>query len=64
MGGFGNQLFQYETGRALALHLNTELKLDFDFFDTDEKRKVLRLQHFKLPYSISTKHDSEGIRNK
>lgn len=64
MGGFGNQLFQYATGRALALHLNTELKLDFDFFDTDEKRKVMRLQPFNLPCSIATEKDKIGIKNK
>lgn len=32
MGGLGNQLFQYAVGRALALRLGTELKLDTGFF--------------------------------
>jgi len=31
MGGLGNQLFQYATGRALALKHQTELKLDLSF---------------------------------
>ncbi|MCM1140869.1 MAG: alpha-1,2-fucosyltransferase [Muribaculum sp.] len=32
-GGFGNQLFQYAMGYALAKRLNTELILDVSFFD-------------------------------
>ena len=32
MGGLGNQMFQYAAGRALALRLNEELKLDYSWF--------------------------------
>ena len=32
MGGLGNQMFQYATGRALALRLGVPLKLDISWF--------------------------------
>lgn len=42
MGGLGNQLFQYAAGRALALRLGTELKLDVGFFtDTTPRQYAL-----------------------
>jgi len=63
IGGFGNQLFQYAAGRALSLHLKTELKLDFSFFDTEEKKKVLRLNVFNLPYTVAEKNDYRNIKN-
>lgn len=33
-GGLGNQMFQYTAGRALALRLQTELKLDLSWFSS------------------------------
>lgn len=38
MGGLGNQMFQYATGRRLALAHDAPLKLDLSWFDTQEKR--------------------------
>ncbi len=35
MGGLGNQLFQYATGRNLASHLQTKLKLDHSFLEME-----------------------------
>lgn len=35
--GLGNQMFQYATGKATALRLNTDLKLDLSWFDISEK---------------------------
>jgi hypothetical protein len=32
-GGLGNQMFQYAMGRTLAVHHNTELKLDMTQFN-------------------------------
>jgi len=37
MGGFGNQLFQYAAGRALALKRNEDLFLDLSFLKADPK---------------------------
>lgn len=34
MGGLGNQMFQYAAGRALALRLGAELKLDLSWYDS------------------------------
>jgi len=45
------------------LHLKTELKLDFSFFDTEEKKKVLRLNVFNLPYTVAEKNDYRNIKN-
>lgn len=36
MGGLGNQMFQYATGRSLSLRLGTELKLDLSFLEGDQ----------------------------
>ena len=47
MGGLGNQLFQYAAGRALALRLNTALKLDHTFLETDSKGAYTQ-RHFEL----------------
>ncbi len=33
-GGLGNQMFQYAAGRALALRLGVELKLDLSWYDS------------------------------
>lgn len=33
VGGLSSQLHKYAVGRALALRLGTELKLDLDWFD-------------------------------
>lgn len=32
MGGLGNQLFHYATGRRLSYKLNTEFKLDVRYY--------------------------------
>ncbi len=42
MGGLGNQMFQYAAGRRLAAIHGVELKLDGQFFHTQDKR------HFQL----------------
>lgn len=36
-GGMGNQLFQYASAKSLALHCNTTLKLDINFFTAQGK---------------------------
>jgi len=54
-GGLGNQLFQYATGRALSIKLNTELKLDLTFFDDPKYSMTYRLHRFNLPFTIARK---------
>ena len=47
MGGLGNQMFQYAAGKALALHLNTDLKLDDSYLKKDPGGKYTQ-RHFDL----------------
>jgi hypothetical protein len=46
-GGLGNQLFQYAAGRALALRVGTELKLDLAEFEQPGPR-VYELHRFNV----------------
>lgn len=45
LGGLGNQMFQYAAGRSLAIHLDTELKLDASQFD---KTKTITPRRYSL----------------
>lgn len=42
MGGLGNQMFEYAAAKRLALHHNTDLKLDMTWFDMQEGNDVTR----------------------
>src|SRR5437899_1879198 len=59
MGGIGNQMFQYAAGRALALHLNTELKCDDSYLKADPNEKYTQrhyeLDGFKIHASLISK---------
>lgn len=63
MGGLGNQLFQYATGRALALKYNTELKLDLSLLNADPKnvytKRELELHVFNITASIASNNELE-----
>jgi hypothetical protein len=50
LGGLGNQLFQYAVGRALAIRLNTSLKLDASYF-TSGRRRTYELERFRIQAS-------------
>lgn len=63
MGGLGNQLFQYSTGRALSIRLNTELKLDLTFFENPKYQKVFRLDKFNLPYQVASSTDFHHLKS-
>ncbi len=52
-GGLGNQLFQYATARALALHKRAPLKFDLSILDKDRIRSY-RLKHFKVQGEVAT----------
>jgi hypothetical protein len=47
-GGLGNQMFQYATGKALALHHDTNLKLDLQSFYTDTWHELEVPRSFEL----------------
>jgi Glycosyl transferase family 11 len=52
IGGLGNQMFQYATGRALAERLGVKLLLDVEAFKNYTKRSY-KLHHFDLPAAIA-----------
>lgn len=57
MGGLGNQLFQYSTGKALALEKNVPLFLDTSFLNSESKgdytRRYFELDQLALNYKIA-----------
>lgn len=63
MGGIGNQLFQYATGRALALKHNTDLKFDLTLLNEDPENKYTKrnfeLNHFNTSCNIADSNDIE-----
>jgi len=68
MGGLGNQLFQYATGRALALKHKTELKLDLSFLNADPKNEYTKrgfeLNIFNTKYLIASYNDIDAFYKK
>jgi hypothetical protein len=52
-GGLGNQLFQYATGRRIALTNDAPLKLDLSKLARDHLR-TYKLKHFKIEAEIAT----------
>lgn len=58
MGGIGNQLFQYATGRALAIKHNTSLKFDLTLLNQDPKDK-----YTKRNFELNLFHTSCEIAN-
>lgn len=61
MGGLGNQLFQYATGRAIAQHKQVSLKLDLSWFDIQELRSY-RLEHFNISAEIANPSEIAAIK--
>ncbi|MCW3076082.1 MAG: alpha,2-fucosyltransferase [Bacteroidetes bacterium] len=61
IGGLGNQMFQYAAGKALALHLGTELKLDLKHLETDTgdgyTKRDFGLNCFNLKYELLTEKE-------
>lgn len=61
MGGLGNQMFQYATGRKLALERDIELKLDITNYDQDEKR-TYRLNKFNITETIASSREIQELK--
>ena len=51
--GFGNQLFQYATGLAIAMKNKSKYKLDLSFYEKEENKKFLKLNYLNLTYEIA-----------
>lgn len=59
-GGLGNQMFQYATGRSLACHNNTQLKLDISQFHQDNLREYC-LSPFNITENIASQADLNRV---
>ena len=58
-GGLGNQLFQYAFGRALALKLRMNLKLNYTEFNFDKRfKRSLEIGAFRLAQTETATHSS------
>ena len=58
IGGLGNQMFQYATGRALSLRKNTELRLDISGFESYGLHQGFELNRiFMCPAGIASASD-------
>lgn len=68
MGGLGNQIFQYATGRALALKHQTDLKLDLSFLNSDPKniytKRELELHVFNVSADIASNKELEAFHKR
>lgn len=60
IGGLGNQMFQYATGRALAQRLETSLKLDTTPFETYDLHRYA-LHHFNIRAPLATPADLDRV---
>ena len=56
MGGLGNQMFQYASGRCLSHLHKTELKLDLSYLNADPKN-----QYTKRDYKLDVLNISSSI---
>lgn len=62
-GGLGNQMFQYATGRALALRNKTELFLDTHFFEANNRNtpRKYTLGKFNIVEKIADETDFRAV---
>jgi hypothetical protein len=65
MGGFGNQLFQYAAGRALALARSEDLLLDLSFLNADPRgaytKRAFELDQVKYIAQLATENDLKNF---
>ena len=60
IGGLGNQLFEYATGKAVAMRLNVPLKIDLHplkYISTIDTIRHLELDNYNIDYTLSTDTD-------
>ncbi len=60
LGGLGNQLFQYSMGRAVALRLGTDLKLDIRALQKSSLRHY-SLYHLNISADVATAQDLNRV---
>jgi Glycosyl transferase family 11 len=65
VGGLTSQLHKYAVGRALALRLGTELKLDLDWFENPPPADTTwpyQLDKFSLVAGVAASHEVRRVR--
>src|SRR3989344_6898264 len=62
-GGLGNQMFQYATGKRLAIKNNTELKIDNTEYQVNNYR-AYGLNNFNIIENIATQSEIAKIKKK
>lgn len=62
-GGLGNQLFQYAAGRCLAHRLNTEFKVDANYYENSSGsyHESYKLKNFNVQENFATKEEIESL---
>ncbi|MDD5570117.1 MAG: alpha-1,2-fucosyltransferase [Bacteroidales bacterium] len=63
-GGIGNQMFQYATGKHLAILNNTELKLDVSSFNEDSLGRKYELHNFNISKRLASREEIRRVINK
>lgn len=61
-GGLGNQMFQYATGRILALKNSTTLKLDISSYASDKFGRHYSLEIFNIKATIATADEIRKLK--
>lgn len=64
-GGLGNQMFQYATGRALAIRNNDTLKVDISSFGKSEKEtlRTYKLNNFNIKTEVASQDEIRELSN-
>jgi hypothetical protein len=60
--GFGNQLFQFATGYALAKRIGADFKLDLSHY-VDDRKSQFKLSYLKLDYQIASQEEIMELSN-
>lgn len=64
IGGLGNQLFQYATGRAISAKLGYKLYFDLSFYTEERFKKTYRLENLGLKVDSVSFDDIKYLCNK
>lgn len=59
-GGLGNQMFQYATGKSIALQNNTQLLLDISFYGNQNLRQF-EIGQYKINASVALDEQIESV---
>lgn len=62
MGGLGNQLFEYATGRSISLRTGLPLKLDLSFFEEEKFKGVFRLDKYNVECDIASIDETNALK--